>query len=193
VVPKATRDFLDLHAGSLSRNGQGLLLPASPDIGKSTLTVALMAAGFEYLSDEIAAIDPITARVYPFPKRVRLDPEALDFFPGLAQRLEDRRGLNARLRARFVRPHDVDAGYGGPVAPAWIVFLSGEHAGPPRLEPVTRAAAVERMAENCSNLYRYGDRGVVLLSKVAQNAQAFTLSGGNPKERAELLAEKLAP
>jgi hypothetical protein len=191
VVAKATRDFLDLHAGSLSRNGHGLVLPASPDVGKSTLTVALMTAGFDYLSDEIAAIDPVSDLVYPFPKRVQLEPEAVDFFPGLAERLEDRQGLNERLRARFIRPEDAGARTGGPVRARWIVFLEPDRKGSPRLEPVSRAAAVERMAENSSNLYRYGQRGVILLSRIARNADAFSLSGGTPKDRAELLAETL--
>jgi hypothetical protein len=193
IVPRATRDFLDLHAGSLSREGHGLLLPASQDVGKSTLSVALMAVGFEYLSDEVAAIDPITGKVYPFPKKVQLEAETMRFFPGLAERLDDRSGLTGRLLARFIAPDDVGARVGQPARPKWIVFLDPDRSGPPRLEPVARAAAVERMAENCSNLYRYGDRGVVLLSRVAQDADAFTLSGGNPTERAELLAERLVP
>jgi hypothetical protein len=193
IVPKATRDFLDLHAGSLVRGGHGLLLPAAQDVGKSSLSVALMAAGFDYLSDEVGALDPITSRAFPFPKRVQLDPEALAFFPDLAERLDDRRGLTGKLTARFVRPEDVDARFGQPAMPRWIVFLDPDRSGPPRLEPVTRSAAVERMAENSSNLYRYGDRGVILLARVAQEAEAFSLSGGAPKDRAELLAERLNP
>jgi hypothetical protein len=192
IVPKVTRDFLDLHAASVSRNGHGVLLPASPDVGKSTLTVALRTVGFDYLSDEIAAVDPVTDLVYPFPKRVQLEPEALEFFPGLAERLDDRQGLSGRLRARFIRPEDVGAKVSPPVRPRWIVFLEEDRSGSPRLEPVSRAAAVERMAENSSNLYRYGERGVILLSRLAQNAEAFSLSGGNPSERADLLSERLA-
>jgi hypothetical protein len=193
LVPKASRDFIHLHAGSLARDGQGVLLPATPEAGKSTLTVAMMAAGFAYLSDEIGAIDPITGRVYPFPKRVQLDPESLGFFPRVAERLDDRRGLTGQLLARFVRPEDVGGRYGEPVPARWVVFLEEDRTGPPRLEPVSRAAAVERMAENCSNLYRYGERGVILLSRVARGAEAFSLGGGNPEERAELLAERLLP
>jgi hypothetical protein len=193
IVPRATRDFLDLHSGALARNGHGLLLPASQDVGKSTTSVALMAAGFDYLSDEVGAIDPVTGKLYPFPKKVQLDPEAMAFFPDLADRLDDRRGLTGRLLARFVSPADMGARVAEPARPRWIVFLEPDRTGPPRLEAVSRAAAVERMAENSSNLYRYGDRGVVLLSRVAQGAEAFSLSGGNPKERAELLAERLAP
>lgn len=170
-----------------------MLLPASQDVGKSTLTVALMAAGFDYLSDEVGAIDPVTGRVYPFAKRVQLDPETLEFFPGLSERLDDRRGLTGRLLARFISPPDVGARFGEPARPRWIVFLDPDRTGTPHLEPVTKSAAVQRMAENSSNLYRYGERGVILLSRVAADADAFTLSGGNPKERAELLAERLVP
>ncbi len=193
AVPRNTRDFVNLHAGVVSRGGGALVLPATMEVGKSTMAVALMAKGFDYLSDEVGAIDPITTRVYPFPKRISLEAETLAFFPGLMDRLEDRQGLTGRLAARFVRPEDLDARFGGPAPVRWIVFPEADRKGTPRLEPIPRAQAVERMAEHCFNLYRYAERGVVLLSRVAQGAEAFSLTGGNPQERAELLAERLLP
>ena len=192
LVPKAARDFVNLHAGGLVRDGGALLLPASPDVGKSTLTVALMRSGFDYLSDEVGAIDPITGHAYPFPKRVSLDHDAVRFFPGLEGRLGDREGLTGRLAARFVRPEDAGSRVGGPAPIRWLVFPTADREGPPRLEPMARAEAVERMAENCFNLYRYGERGVILLARVARDAEALRLLGGTPTERAELLAERLS-
>jgi hypothetical protein len=47
------------------------------------------------------------------------------------------------------------------------------------------------MAANCLNLYRFGDAGVVLLSRIAKDADAFRLRGGSLGERIELLSDQL--
>jgi hypothetical protein len=188
-VSARTRDFVLLHAGAVARGGDALVLPARPDLGKSTLVLALLRAGFSYLSDELGPIDPVTGRVYPFERRIALDEDALGFFGELRDHLEDRRGLTASGAARHVRPEDVGASVAGPAGARWIVFIGADRAGAPRLVPVTRAEAVERMAAHSTNLYRYADRGVILLARVAERAEAFELVGGTPVERARLLSE----
>ena len=45
------------HGALLSRGDQGLLLCGDPGAGKTTLTVALTAAGFQYHADDIVRID----------------------------------------------------------------------------------------------------------------------------------------
>ena len=191
TVPKGSRDFVFLHAGSVARDGGALVLPAAMDAGKSSLVVALLELGFGYLSDELGAIDPVTGRAYPFPKRISLDEDALEHFDGLRERLVDRTEAGVTLPQRYVRPEDLGAGVAEAASPRWIVFLGMERSGPPRLEPIPRAEAVRRMATNCFNLYRYQERGVVLLTRVAQEAEAFELRGGTPRERAALLSERL--
>jgi hypothetical protein len=57
---------------------------------------------------------------------------------------------------------------------------------------VTSAQAVEEMASTSFNLFRYEDRGVILLSRIAKEAKAFRLEGGTPRERAALLGDQLA-
>lgn len=192
VVPKMVRDFLFLHAGAVVRHDQALLLPAMADSGKSTLVASLGQAGFGYLSDELAALDPVTTRAYPFEKRIKLPIDALRFFPGLNERLADREGLARHLRDRYVRPDDLGTTVSGPGPVRWVVFPVADWEGPPVLEPMSRAASVEAMAAACFNLYRYGDRGVTLLSRIAHQAQAYRLTGGSPSERAALLEDRLA-
>ena len=57
---------------------------------------------------------------------------------------------------------------------------------------MTKAEAVRRMIGSCFNLYRYQDRGAIMLARLAQGARAFSLEGGSPVERAELLDAALA-
>ncbi|MDQ3916848.1 MAG: hypothetical protein M3323_16220 [Actinomycetota bacterium] len=189
LVPKNARDFLFLHAGAVARDGGALVLPARMDSGKSSLVTALLRSGWGYLSDELGSIDPVTGRIYAFPKLISLDAATLGFFPGLAESLPD--GSATPLPERFLAPEDVGSSVAAPAAPRWIVFPTKEWKGDARLTPVTSAAAVERMAKNSFNLYRYGERGVILLSRTAAAAQSFELTGGTPAERAELLTREL--
>jgi hypothetical protein len=191
AVPEHVRDFILLHAGAVARDEQAVLLPAMTASGKSSLTLGLLEAGFSYLTDDVGALDPVTARAYPFPKRIKLLPDALAYFPGLEDKIEDRREVPFRQWERFARPEDVGAQISGPEPVRWLVFPSPDFEGPPRLLPMTKAESVELMAANCFNLYRYAERGVVLLSRVAAGAEAFRLEGGSLPDRIGLLAEEL--
>jgi hypothetical protein len=192
LAPKRTRDFLLLHAGAVARDGRVVMLPASPESGKSSLVIALLEAGFEYLSDELGAIDPLTGRVHPFPKRISVTEASLELFPGLAERLADRVGLSTGLVKRYLRPEDLSASVGSPGPVGLVVFPTGDHQGAPRLTRLSRAQAVALMAANSFNMPVYGERGLVRLSQIAWEAPSFRLDGGTPTERAARIAELLA-
>jgi hypothetical protein len=75
-------ELISLHAGALSRNGNGILLLGESGHGKSTLTLELVANhGWDYLSDEVGLLDSRQI-IHPFLKTVsckqlgivRLDP-----------------------------------------------------------------------------------------------------------------------
>lgn len=184
------RSYLALHAGVVASEGGGVLLPGPQESGKSTLTAALLSKGFPYLSDEVAPLDPVTGRVFPYPRLLHLSAEAVEGFPGLAERLEDG-GLRSRGRfERTIRPEDLDAGVAGPSPIRAIVLLTRDRHGAPRLVELPRSETVEKMAENALNLHLYGARGVVFLSRVVANAETYVLEGGTAMERAELLTER---
>jgi hypothetical protein len=192
-APVHVRDFLVLHAGAVRTPHGAALFPATNDTGKSTTVAALIRRGFEYLSDEAAPIDPVSNHVYPFPKLLTLHGDAVSSIPGLEHKLQDRRGVtqNVEIYERFIRPQDLGGSLGGPGPVRWLFFLSGERDGAPRITPLSRAEAVEQLASNAFNLYRYRDRGVILLGRLATDTEAFRLDGGSPDERAEFLSEHL--
>ena len=189
-ISEKTRDYLLLHSGAVGRGGESTLIVGAAGVGKSSLVASLLELGFDYLSDELGAIDPVTQHAYPFPKRISLDPDSLAFYPGLRERLGDRQGISEGLAGRFVRPDDLGASVAGPCDVRWLVFPSGDRDGSPRLSPLSKAEAVKRMAELSFNLYRFKERGVVLLSRIADRAEAYQLDGGSVRERAALLAER---
>jgi hypothetical protein len=190
-IPGKTRDYLLLHAGAVARAGDAILIAGPAEVGKSSLVAGLLRRGFDYLSDELGAIDPVTERAYGFPKWISLSPAAVDAFPGLRERLDDRPGIPESANVRVVRPEDLDATVATPSHVRSIVFPSFDREGSPRLTTLARSEAVRRMAELSFNLYRYEERGVVLLSRIADDAAAFSLEGGTIMERADLIAERL--
>lgn len=191
AVQKRVRDYLLLHAGAVARDGKVGFLPAAMESGKSSLVLALLQLGFEYLSDEFGAIDPVTGYAYPVPKRLSLGWHSLSLFPGLEDRLADRDGLNSSVPTRFVRPEDVGSTEASSGGVEWLVFPTPVFDSPARLVPISSAEAVKAMAECSFNLYRYQERGVILLSRIAQGASAYRLEGGTPQARAELIASAL--
>jgi hypothetical protein len=190
-VSQNTRDFLTIHAGAVAGPRGAVLLPAEPEGGKSSLVAALLREGFDYLSDELGVIDPVTTRAYAYPKRITLKGESLSHFDGLEERLEDRKGLNALLHDRFVRPEDLGAAVAKATAIQAVVFPSPDRAGSPKLRPIPKAEAVERATANSFNLQRYEERGMVLLSRVMKGAETFLLEGGSVKDRASAIADHL--
>ncbi len=68
---------LRFHAGVVAHDGKGLVICGTSGAGKSSLTLALLRAGWEYLSDEIAVLDPASLHLTPYPKWVDLSDEAL--------------------------------------------------------------------------------------------------------------------
>lgn len=67
-----TAGRLLLHAGAVERAGRAVVIVGPSGRGKSTLTAALVLAGFAYLTDEVAAIDPSSGWIDPFPKPLSL-------------------------------------------------------------------------------------------------------------------------
>jgi hypothetical protein len=76
-------DGLYLHAASLARDGQGLLMPAASGSGKSTLTCWLTQQGFNYLSDESSFIALDTIHCSGFTRPAHLKKSVLELFPNL--------------------------------------------------------------------------------------------------------------
>jgi hypothetical protein len=69
---------LVLHAGAVARGDATVVVAGPSGRGKSTLTAALVRRGFDYLTDEVVALDPATGTVRAYPKPLDLDARALD-------------------------------------------------------------------------------------------------------------------
>jgi hypothetical protein len=78
--------LVGLHAGCVVRGGKAVLLAASSGVGKSTLTLALALRGWNLLSDDwtFLASGPTGLRVWGMRTSLKLLPDAVRYYPGLA-------------------------------------------------------------------------------------------------------------
>lgn len=79
-----------LHAGALAWRGRGVLLPGASGAGKSTTTVALVQAGFDFLADDTIFLssafsgdDQPGLTVHGFPDEVDVTDRTIAMFPEL--------------------------------------------------------------------------------------------------------------
>ncbi len=67
------RSHFLFHAAAVATPvGRGVILAGGAGLGKTTLTLALLARGFRFFSDDVAAVGRTDSRVYPFPRRLGL-------------------------------------------------------------------------------------------------------------------------
>jgi hypothetical protein len=188
LVHRDGRDFLFLHAGAVERSGRRIILPAGPESGKSTLVASLLQLGFCYLSDECAAIDPVTTGVYPFPKQIAVSEKALQYLVAQVPDIpDDYPGLSRELPDRFLRPHDLNSSVAGAGVVDDVVFVSAQRDGRPTMRALPPAEAIARLLDHALNAWVYGDRTLTMIARLVRSAQSYELTGGATAERAALL------
>lgn len=167
-----------LHAAAAARGDGAVLLPAPSGAGKSTLVAGLVAAGFEYLTDDVCAVDRNGSCAVPYPKPIAIAAPALrELFdrPGAPLITGDRRrfvGEDAFLSA---------ADLGGTVASgavgARLVVVPAYSAGAAtRLEPLSRAEAAVLLAEQSFNFNDLGAPGLVAIGDLVRGCTCHRLT-----------------
>jgi hypothetical protein len=72
------RSHFLIHAGVVTRKGESVILAADAGYGKTTLVLELIKRGFDFLSDEMAALGRADRRVHAFPRSLRVRPGTLE-------------------------------------------------------------------------------------------------------------------
>jgi len=126
-----------LHAATLHSNDGALLLGGSTGAGKSTLTLALLAAGFGYGGDDVALLDA-QGRVRGVPFAPAMKAGAARLVSGLAPLPRHR-----RPDGKWLRYWPVERAEGPEWRPArWLVRLRRRRGVPATLAPMEPTAAL---------------------------------------------------
>jgi hypothetical protein len=186
-IERATH-FLVLHAGAVSWRRQGVVLPAPPDSGKTTLTAGLVRAGFRYLTDEAAFVDRTTGLLRPFPRPLWMEVGTLDLIPGIHDRLPP--FLRAPRVSYHVAPTDLRPGsIGSPCNIRFVVAPAYVNGARTTVEAMTCAEAVVLLARNAFNAGSLGRSGVKLLAEIVAGARCVRLVMGDLGSAVEAVSD----
>jgi len=176
MVASHSGDYLLLHAGAVELASRCVLLPAPPESGKSTLVAALVASGFGYLSDEIAAVDPATTAVLPYQKPLSLSRSACELFPQLAGAVPVD-GTATTGATVHVDPDALRPGAAGSACRARLVlFPEYRHGGLAGAVPISRAEAVAALSRNSFNFAADPRLHLRVLARAVEAARCFRLT-----------------
>lgn len=175
-----------LHAASLIRQGNGLLVCGNPGVGKSTLSVHLCHAGFQYGGDDVVFIAPDgEAEGLPFPLTVKSG--AWDIISRLRSDLRDqpvhRRSDEARVRyLPAVNVHH------GRFAAKWIVFLQRSEGLSTKLIRIGQIDAIGRILEGSFAADgKLSRRRFIALKRMLTEAECFELIYSDAADAARVL------
>lgn len=170
-VANRAHSYLLLHAAVVEKNGRGIILPAPPGSGKSTLCAALVCRGWRLLSDELTLVRHDDGLLVPLPRPVSLKNASIDvigafapdavFGPLAHGTAKGTVGHIRAPRASIERAHEC-------AAPLAIVFPRWEAGAATRLTPLSRARTFMRVADNAFNYLVLGERGFRTLGALVE-------------------------
>jgi hypothetical protein len=187
----ATSGALLVHAAAVELDGDVVLLPGTSGAGKSTLAAALVADGFRYLTDEIAAIDLSTCIARPYPKPLALHRDAWNLLR--AFRAYPPPADASQRTEHLVAPQDIPGGAsarrGG--QPRLLLFPS-RGATRTEVRAISRAQTVVSLATHTGNFESLGPGTLAAVAAVVGACRGFELHVGDPDDVAPLTRELLA-
>ena len=137
------RGLYMVHAAGLGLNGRGLLIAGATGTGKTTLTIALLRAGFDFLGDDtiFLRVNRTGLRALAFPDEIDATADTVCLFPELQNAMRQLPGGNRQKRS-FVQSRVYDATVTWGCAPAILVFPQPAGAHESVLTHMPREAAL---------------------------------------------------
>ncbi len=192
----ATRGWFDLHAAALVREETGLLLVGGSGTGKSTATLALASAGWNFLSDDAVLLaDETPVRVLSFREPFNVDPCLALHYPEIAVHLAG--PPDPETGKRFL---DLVRALPGRHAPACVprsIFFTAISDRPgTRIEPISSVDALARLVAQSPSLAFRGDVArahLDVLRRLVAQVSCFELAAGRDvRDAPAILADRVS-
>lgn len=172
--------YLLFHAGAVACGRHGFLLPAPAGRGKTTLVAGLMAAGFGYLGDDIAVVDPTALALLPFGKSLAVKAGArralARLYPELGVGVPH---LRAGGESVWYLPPRPEAWPLAPVPVRYVVLPRYEPRGRTALVPLPRSEALRELLEQSFGIGTHGAAGMAAAVELLRRSDCYALVVGS--------------
>ncbi|WP_165312853.1 HprK-related kinase A [Vibrio ziniensis] len=162
VIASQAHQYFILHAATVAKGDQGVIISAPSGSGKSTLCAYLVSQGWTLLSDELALIDPDSMQLYGLERPISLKNQSIellkDYFSHekFSKVIKDTQKGNISLLEPV--PNNV-IGSNTPIKPSHIVFIKynpNENCYSESVEPALALTEIIRNSFNFNVLDKAG-------------------------------------
>ena len=189
VVRRTTPLRPVVHAAAAVRDGMTVLLPAAPERGKTTTVAGLVhRAGFGYLTDEAVAIEPPTLIPRPYPKPLSIDRGSWEVLADLRPAHDGVVTGQWQVPASAIRPDAVARS--APIR--FVVEPAYDQNAETRLEPMSSAAMLVRLADSTFDFQQAPQRNLAVLARVLEQAECYRLPISDLDDGLQLIKDLFA-
>lgn len=186
VIDASVDRYLLMHAACAVTGGITVVLAGDMESGKTTTIAGLLRDGFDYVTDEAVAVDPVSCTVSPFPKTLSLDRGSWALFPEC--RPAD---VGFPRRQWFVSPHQLGSrSIGHRVAPPRVILFPQYVAGAQTaILPVSGAEAGHELARTTFHVGRHARRNLETVARLVARATVARLRIGDLDDAVSAVAD----
>ncbi len=189
-----SRALFLIHGAALSRKGKGFLIPGFTGSGKTTLSIALMRAGFQFLSDDRPFLreNGDGFELLAFPEGLDVTEKTISFFPelrNLPRSLFKDGPTKKRFWAETVYPRSILEA----CTPEVLIFPEIIKAERSHLEPLSRIEAIGRLLPHSLLVFehRTARKQFHILCRLVEKMDCYCLHFGKDLTQVHRLVEEV--
>jgi hypothetical protein len=183
------RGLYMVHAAGLALAGDGLLIAGQSGAGKTTLALALLRAGFDFLADDTIFLSGSgdELRILAFPDEVDVTSQTVEFFPELRQLAHTPKSLE-RSKHAFCATDAYEAAPCWHCAPGTIIFPQPAGCRQSTLTPMPKAEALLQLVCNVVRTDPHSSQAHLdALTALVEHSRCFRLRTGRDFDQLPVL------
>lgn len=190
-------DLLPVHAGLVSRDGEGVLLAGPGGSGKSTTSVMCHLAGFAYLADDYVAVEwrgDGTVHGHSIYNSTHIDPKHLERFPQAITSTAVSGTLTREDKSLVILSQAEAGGFSGEARIRVLALPRVAHTPHTTVRRATKVEALLRLAPSSLFLMPYAGMGrtdFARLNELVNTIPAYWLELGEDLEEIPLVVDQL--